>query len=168
MSETGTTSNEPLEVLRAYVSTNGLKFTRQRELIAEVFFSTGGHLTVEDLLEHVREQDPQVSLATVYRTMKLLTECGLADAHRFGDRHVLYEPNESDDEHHDHIICLTCGKIVEFFNNNLERLQEEISQKHGFTLKDHRMELYGTCTDEQCEGKKNPTRLVKPRSPSSI
>ena len=145
-------SREPLEVLREYVSTNGLKFTRQRELIAEVFFNAGGHLTVEDLLEYVREQDPQVSLATVYRTMKLLTECGLADAHRFRDRLVRYEPSE--DEHHDHIICTDCGKIVEFFNPKLEQLQERIAGDHGFRLTEHRMELYGNCTQDECDGKK--------------
>lgn len=141
----------PLDVLRTYVADNGLKFTRQRELIAEVFFGAGGHLTVEDLLERVREQDPHVSLATVYRTMKLLTECGLADAHRFGDRQVLYEPSEGDDEHHDHLICTECGNIVEFFNSKLEQLQESIASEHGFDLTAHRMELYGTCQD--CQSK---------------
>lgn len=145
-------------MLRAYVAENGLKFTRQRELIAEVFFGAGGHLTVEDLLERVRVQDPQVSLATVYRTMKLLTECGLADAHRFGDRQVLYEPSEGEDEHHDHIICVDCGKIVEFYNAKLERLQETIAGEHGFTLSEHRMELYGSCTDPECEGKRGKTK----------
>ena len=154
VSGTEITSSEPLDVLREYVSNNGLKFTRQRELIAEVFFRAGGHLTVEDLLERVREHDPQVSLATVYRTMKLLTDCGLADAHRFGDRHVRYEPNEGEDEHHDHIICIECGKIVEFLNPKLERLQDKIAEEHGFRLERHRMELYGACTQEDCEGKK--------------
>lgn len=138
-------SEEPLDVLRSYVAKNGLKFTRQRELISEVFFKAGGHLKVEDLLERVREVDPQVSLATVYRTMKLLTECGLAEAHSFGDGHTRYEPSEGDDEHHDHIICKDCGRIVEFFNPELEALQEQIAEKHGFELAGHRMDLYGSC-----------------------
>ncbi|MBX2814032.1 MAG: transcriptional repressor [Myxococcales bacterium] len=159
MAETENSSTEPLDILRAYVSNQGLKFTRQRELIAEVFFRAGGHLTVDDLLEHVREHDPQVSLATVYRTMKLLTECGLAETHRFGDRHVLYEPSEADGEHHDHIICLDCGKIVEFYNDRLEQLQEKIATSHGFTLENHRMELYGTCDQENCDGKVD--RVIK-------
>jgi Fur family ferric uptake transcriptional regulator len=154
-------AREPIEVLRAYVSQNGLKFTRQRELIAEVIFQAGGHLTVEDLLEHVREQDPQISLATVYRTMKLLTECGLADAHRFGDRHVRYEPSEGEDEHHDHIICTDCGKIVEFYNDDLETLQEQIAEGHGFRLTEHRMELYGQCTTPSCDGKKPTKRSAR-------
>lgn len=146
-------SVDPIAVLREYVSENGLKFTRQRELIAEVFFEASGHLTVEDLLEQVRKQDPQVSLATVYRTMKLLTECGLADAHRFGDRHVRYEPSEGEDEHHDHIICNDCGKIVEFFDERLEVRQDEIAADHGFELVKHRMELYGSCIKKDCESR---------------
>ncbi len=141
------TNEEALETLRAYVAKNGLKFTRQRELIADVFFRAGGHLKVEDLLERVRQADPQVSLATVYRTMKLLTECGLAEPHRFGDGHTRYEPSEGEDEHHDHIICTECGRIIEFFNPELEALQESIASAHGFIVTRHRMELYGTCGD---------------------
>lgn len=154
---------DPLEVLRTYVSENGLKFTRQRELIAEVFFAASGHLTVEDLLDHVRKQDPQVSLATVYRTMKLLTECGLADAHRFGDRQVLYEPSEGEEEHHDHIICVVCGKIVEFFDEELEDRQELIAEKHGFRLERHRMELYGSCKDCLEDAQKGHRRTSRAR-----
>ncbi len=150
MVEPEASPREAIDTLRAYVASNGLKFTRQRELIAEVFFRAGGHLTVEDLLDRVREEDPQVSLATVYRTMKLLTECGLAEAHRFGDRQVRYEPNEGDDEHHDHIICRDCGKIVEFFNPILEELQETIAAEHGFRLTEHRMELYADCVAPDC------------------
>lgn len=149
---TDTTKEEPLETLKDYVAKNGLKFTRQRELIAEVFFKSAGHLKVEDLLERVREQDPQVSLATVYRTMKLLTECGLAEPHRFHDGHTRYEPSESDEEHHDHLICTECGRIVEFYNSDIERLQEQIAASFGFEVLHHRMELYGTCGDPQhCE-----------------
>lgn len=143
----GATAEDPKTILQSYVSKNGLKFTRQRELIAEVFFKAGGHLKVEDLLEQVREEDPHVSLATVYRTMKLLTECGLASPHRFGDRHVLYEPADHSHDHHDHLICNACGKIVEFFNEDIEELQERVAKANGFTVTHHRMELYGLCND---------------------
>ena len=147
-----TTKDEPLEVLKDYVAKNGLKFTRQRELIADVFFKAGGHLKVEDLLDRVREVDPQVSLATVYRTMKLLTECGLAEPHRFRDGHTRYEPSEGEEEHHDHLICTECGRIVEFFNSDIERLQEQIAASFGFEVAHHRMELYGKCQDpKHCE-----------------
>ncbi|MEM1025912.1 MAG: Fur family transcriptional regulator [Myxococcota bacterium] len=149
-------SAEPLEILRDYVAKNGLKFTRQRELIADVFFRAGGHLKVEDLLEEVRKEDPQVSLATIYRTMKLLTECGLAEPHRFGDGHTRYEPSDAEDEHHDHLICTECGHIIEFFNQQLETLQEAIAASHGFEVHDHRMEMYGTCKNPKtCEHNRN-------------
>lgn len=146
-------ADNPMESLREYVAKNGLKFTKQRELIAEVFFNTTEHLTAEDLLEKVREHDSQVSLATVYRTMKLLTDCGLANPHRFGERQTVYEPSESDDDHHDHIICRDCGKIFEFMDERIERIQDEVAQKHGLKLVSHRMELYGRCTRPDCENR---------------
>jgi Fur family ferric uptake transcriptional regulator len=144
------TEQDPREVLRDYVTKHGLKLTRQRELIANVFFAAEGHLKVEGLLERVREKDPNVSLATVYRTMKLLTECGLAAPHRFGDTSVVYEPADHDDEHHDHLICTKCGKIVEFFNEKIEVLQNAVAAEHGYQVTHHRMELYGLCRD--CRG----------------
>ena len=144
------TEQDPREVLKEYVAKHGLKLTRQRELIADVFFAAEGHLKVEVLLERVREKDPNVSLATVYRTMKLLTECGLAAPHRFGDASVVYEPADHDDEHHDHLICTKCGKIVEFFNEEIEALQDGVAAAHGFEVTHHRMELYGLCRD--CRG----------------
>lgn len=145
---------EPLAVLRAYVSKHGLKFTKQRELIAEVFFGGEGHLTAEELLDRVREQDSQVSLATVYRTMKLLTDCGLANPHRFGERQTVYEPSEGDEEHHDHIICRDCGHIYEFLDERIEALQEQVAAQYGMKLSDHRMELYGSCIQSDCPHRK--------------
>jgi Fur family transcriptional regulator, ferric uptake regulator len=147
---TASATPDPMEVLRGYVAKHGLKFTRQRERIAEVFFGAGGHLAVEDLLIRVRKEEPNVSLATVYRTMKLLTECGLASSHRFNDRQTLYEPAENDDHHHDHIICVDCGHILEFFDQRIESLQEQIADKHGFEVRNHRMELYCSCSDPKC------------------
>lgn len=140
---------DPREALKAYVAKHGLKFTRQRELIADVFFKAGGHLKVEDLLERVRGVDPQVSLATIYRTMKLLTECGLASPHRFGDRHTTYEPAEREAEHHDHLICTVCNRIVEFYNPRIEALQDQVAAENGFRVTHHRMEIYGVCPDCQ-------------------
>ncbi|MBK8012547.1 MAG: transcriptional repressor [Deltaproteobacteria bacterium] len=142
--------DDPREILKTYVSRHGLKFTRQRELIADVFFNSQGHLRVEDLLESVRAIDPQVSLATVYRTMKLLTECGLASPHRFGDGHTRYEPAETKEEHHDHLICTACGRIVEFLNEEIEELQHRVAAENGFVVTNHRMELYGLC--KRCHG----------------
>ncbi len=145
---------DPRQVLKEYVSKNGLKLTRQRELIAEVFFAAGAHLSAEEMLEKVRAEDGNISLATVYRTLKLLTQCGLAEPHKFSDNHTVYEPARGDEEHHDHIICKDCDQIIEFFDQRIETLQEEIARGLGFEVVDHRMELYGRCQKEDCPNKK--------------
>jgi Fur family ferric uptake transcriptional regulator len=136
---------DPRTVLKDYIAKNGLKTSRQRELIAETFFAAGGHLSVDELLERVRTEDPRVGQATVYRTMKLLTQCGLAEPRQFGDGHTRYEPTAEHEEHHDHLICTACGRIIEFVNPEIERLQHRIAEEHGFQLTHHKMELYGQC-----------------------
>src|ERR1700722_13468567 len=111
----------------------GLKQTRQRSLIVQTFLEAGGHLDVDQLLARVRLVDPKVSAATVYRTMKLLTELGIAHAQRFGDGHTRYE-SAVDRHHHDHLICQDCGQIIEFENDRIESLQDAVARKHGFTV----------------------------------
>lgn len=142
MTQHGETSLDPIEVLNRYIAEKGLKSTRQRNLIVESFFAAGGHLNVEQLLARVREQDRKVSAATVYRTMKLLTECGLAQPRHFGDGQTRYE---TAGDHHDHLICTSCGHIVEFENDEIERLQLAVAKRHGFQVTHHKMELYGLC-----------------------
>lgn len=137
-------SESPNEVLTRYMAQRGLKSTRQRSLIVDTFFQTGGHLSVEDLWAKVRQQDAKVSVATVYRTMKLLSECGLAHARNFGDGQTRYEAAIGR-HHHDHLICTRCGMIVEFENDRIEQLQEVVARKHGFRVTSHKMELYGLC-----------------------
>ncbi|WP_373048305.1 Fur family transcriptional regulator [Vulgatibacter sp.] len=132
-----------MEVLNRYIAEKGLKSTRQRTLIVDTFFSTGGHLNVEQLLARVREQDRRISAATVYRTMKLLTECGLAQPRHFGDGQTRYE---TAGDHHDHLICTSCGFIVEFENDEIEKLQLAVAKRHGFQVSHHKMELYGRCS----------------------
>ena len=146
---------DPRQALRDYVAKNGLKLTRQRELIAEVFFAAGAHLSAEEMLERVRVEDANISLATVYRTLKLLTQCGLAEPHKFSDNHTVYEPARGDEEHHDHIICKDCDQIIEFFDERIERLQDEIAKNRGFEIVDHRMELYAHCRTENCPNRKH-------------
>lgn len=143
MSQHAERNLDPIEVLNRYIVEKGLKQTRQRNLIVDTFFAAGGHLNVEELLARVREQDPRISAATVYRTMKLLTECGLAQPRHFGDGQTRYE---TAGDHHDHLICTRCGLIVEFENEEIERLQVAVAKKHGFVVKDHKMELYGICS----------------------
>ncbi|MDP1824491.1 MAG: Fur family transcriptional regulator [Archangium sp.] len=126
----------------------GLKSTRQRSLIIDLFFDMHGHLSVEDVWSRVRQDDPRVSVATVYRTMKLLSEAGLAHARNFGDGQTRFEPAVGR-EHHDHLICTRCGTIIEFENDQIERMQDAVARRHGFKVTSHKMELYGLCKNCQ-------------------
>ncbi len=130
--------------LGAYLASRGLKHSRQRERIAEIFFGLEGHVSVEELLAHARREDSRVSPATVYRTMKLLAEGGLATAREFGDGQTRYEV-AAGRAHHDHLICTRCGEIVEFANEQIESLQQAVARRHGFEVEHHRLELYGRC-----------------------
>ncbi len=146
------------EVLSRYMAQRGLKTTRQRNLIIDTFVSSSGHLSVEDVWAKVRQRDGKVSVATVYRTMKLLGECGLAHARNFGDGQTRYEAAVGR-HHHDHLICTQCGTIVEFENDRIEALQEAVARKQGFRVTSHKMELYGLC--------RNCQRLAESSAPSS-
>jgi Fur family ferric uptake transcriptional regulator len=130
--------------LDAHLARLGLKHSRQRELVAEVFFDTGGHVAVEALIQEVRRADPRVSPATVYRTMKLLAECGLAVPRQFEGGQTRYEP-AAGRPHHDHLICTVCGEIVEFANERIETLQARVASSHGFEVQSHKLEVYGRC-----------------------
>jgi len=132
------------DVLNRYMAEHGLKSTRQRSLIIDTFFELEGHLSVEELWAKVRQADSKVSVATVYRTMKLLSDCGLAHARNFGDGQTRYEAAIGR-HHHDHLICTRCGTIVEFENDRIEAMQDEVARKHGFKVSSHKMELYGLC-----------------------
>jgi Fur family ferric uptake transcriptional regulator len=138
----------------------GLKSTSQRDDIARVFFGAEGHLSIEELYTAVKRVNPRVGYATVYRTLKLLKECGLAAERHFDDGQARYEAVEGEgaQEHHDHIICERCGKIVEFASQELERLQERIARFLGFVVDRHRMELYGICADCREGGGRAPRR----------
>jgi len=138
------------QVLARYMAEHGLKSTRQRSLIVDTFFQMKGHLSVEDLWGKVRALDTKVSVATVYRTMKLLGECGLAHARNFGDGQTRYEAAIGR-HHHDHLICTRCGTIVEFENDRIEQLQDMVARRHGFIVSSHKMELYGLCKNCQRE-----------------
>lgn len=130
--------------LGAYLARRGLKHSRQRERIAEIFMGLRGHVSVDELLSRARREDRRVSLATVYRTMKLLAESGLAAAREFGDGQTRWEV-AAGRAHHDHLICTGCGEIVEFANEQIEALQAGVAKKHGFEVERHRLELYGRC-----------------------
>lgn len=133
--------------LQAYMAKKGLRSTSQRRLIIDTFFSGAAHMTIEDLLNEVRAQDRGIGYATVYRTLKLLAECGVASERRFGDGLSRYELADDASAHHDHLICLGCGKIIEFEEPRIEELQEEIAARYGFVVASHKHEMYGDCAD---------------------
>jgi Fur family ferric uptake transcriptional regulator len=149
----GATAEHDVEQLRArlndYMQRHGLRSTEQRRVVTELFFASDGHLSIEDLLEKVRVEEPGIGYATVYRTLKLLKDCGLAFERHFGDGVSRYEV-AWEDEHHDHLICVECQKIVEFEDEEIERLQRAVAEKHGFKLVRHKLELYAECADPNC------------------
>lgn len=134
-----------------YMSERGLRTTEQRRLIVSTFFDTAEHLTIDELLEKVRSRDPRVGYATVYRTMKMLAEGGIANELHFGDGVTRYELAD-EDAHHDHLICEECGHITEFEEPLIEELQERIAARYHFVVTHHKHELYGRCRDPKtCE-----------------
>jgi len=131
-----------------YIQETGLKTTKQRNTIVAVFFRMRGHISVEELLVEVKKANPKIGYATVYRTLHLLVESGLVQERRFGDGLARYE-GHSEVEHHDHMICLECGQISEFFNPRLEELQGQLAEENNFQIYRHRLELYGVCKDSK-------------------
>jgi Fur family transcriptional regulator, ferric uptake regulator len=132
---------------RVYVAAKKLNVTSQREAIVEFFLRTREHVSIDELLAKVRKKHPKVGYATVYRTLKLLEDGGLAVERQFGDGQARYEIVG---DHHDHLICTQCGFILEFEDHEIEDLQEKIAQKlGGFVVLRHRHELYGLCPRAQ-------------------
>ena len=131
---------------RAYLRKRRLKTTQQREAIVDAFLRTTGHVNLEDLLISARKKNPGVGLATVYRTVKLLEDAGLAASRQFGSGQTLYEVAG---QHHDHIICQQCQHIIEFESDEIEQIQSDIARRAGFRLTHHRHELFGLCEKAQ-------------------
>lgn len=143
---------DKFEVERAifvgHIQAAGLRRTSQRDLILEKFLSTEQHLTSEDLYGIVAKKDPSVGITTVYRTLKLLTEAGLAREVRFGDNKTYYE-HHYNHEHHDHMICTECGKVIEFFSPAIEDLQDQMASNFGFKPTHHSLRMWGLCSECQ-------------------
>jgi Fur family transcriptional regulator, ferric uptake regulator len=144
-----------MDLFRTLISEGGLKATKQREEILNIFFNSPGHKNLSQIYAQVAKVNPKIGYATVYRTLKLLTRLGLADQQKFADGETRYEPT-SEGNHHDHLICLDCGKIIEFEDKTLEALQNGIARRHHFKVFHHRMELYGRCAG--CAQKKGNDR----------
>jgi Fur family ferric uptake transcriptional regulator len=135
-----------------HLQRSGLKRTSQRDLILDVFLRTEEHLSSEDLYRLVQKEDSSIGQTTVYRTLKLLTEAGLAREVRFGDGRTHYEHNYKH-QHHDHMICTQCGKIIEFYSAELEAIQDAMAAKYRFEPTQHSLRILGTCADCRREAK---------------
>ena len=131
--------------LEALCAERGLRITEQRRVIAQVLSNSEDHPDVEQVHKRAAEIDPGISIATVYRTVRLFEEAGILDRHDFGDGRARYEA--APEAHHDHLIDVETGKVVEFVDPELEALQRQIAEKLGYRLVDHRMELYGVRID---------------------
>jgi Fur family ferric uptake transcriptional regulator len=132
------------ERVRAEAKKRGVRWTSQRQVIVEQFLLSGDHVTADELHGRSREVDPAIGAATVYRTLNLLVEVGVAQRVRFGGTSAAFEPVLGR-AHHDHLICLACGTVIEFEDAAIERRQADIAAKHGFALRHHRLELFGIC-----------------------
>lgn len=134
---------EEKEVFAAYISQNRLKRSEQREVILDVFLRSERHLSVDDLLQLVQKKRPDVGRTTVYRTLKLFQAAGLAQELVL-EGQTRFE-RDYKRAHHDHFICKTCSDIIEFVNEDIERIQDEIAAKLGFVIEGHRHQIYGQC-----------------------
>ncbi len=127
-----------------YLASKDLRQTKQRRVIIDYFLDLNGHVDAETLYRDVHRAGHAIGLATIYRTLSMLREAGLVDQHSFADGRAIFELS-APHEHHDHLVCQKCGRVVEFFSEKIEQLQREIAEKHGFLLKDHRLEMFGIC-----------------------
>jgi len=151
---------EEQEVFLKHIQKQGLKRTAQRDLILDVFLRTEGHLSGEDLYRLVHDKDPTVGQTTVYRTLRLLTDAGLAREVRFGDGRAHYEHNYKH-QHHDHMICSECGKIIEFYSPELEAIQDEMAAKHKFELTSHLLRMIGICAACRRQDREQKRKSIK-------
>lgn len=138
------------DILYEYLKNKDLKLTGQRKIILDAFLGIESHITAEELYDIIKKNNPEIGVATVYRTLKILCEAGLANEVKFGDKVAHYE-HLFDHEHHDHLICIQCGKYTEVCDPEIEELQQKLADRNHFKVLRHRMELYGICAD--CLGK---------------
>lgn len=136
----------PMDKIEKLCVDKGLRMTEQRRIIARVLSASDDHPDAEELHRRANILDASISLATVYRTVKLFEDSGIIERHDFRDGRARYE--EVPEEHHDHLIDVKSGQVVEFHSEEIERLQEEIAKKLGYKLVDHRLELYGVPLDK--------------------
>jgi len=133
-----------IEILREHIGSKGLRNTPQREEVLRAFLSTERHLSIDELHKIVKRKNPLVGYTTVYRTMKLLLECGLCAEIDFGDGIQRFE-HKYGHEHHDHLICTKCGRFIEAAKPEIEKMQEILAKEKGFVITHHKLQLFGLC-----------------------
>ncbi|GAB4532804.1 MAG: Fur family transcriptional regulator [Parvularculaceae bacterium] len=139
--------NLPMDKLEKLCAEKGMRMTEQRRVIARVLSAATDHPDVEEIYRRASEVDPNISIATVYRTVRLFEEAGIIERHDFQDGRSRYE--EASEDHHDHLIDMRSGRVIEFVNDEIERLQERVAKELGYRLVDHRLELYGVPLDDE-------------------
>jgi len=139
------------EIFEDFLKTKNLKLTKQRSEVLKYFLKIEKHLSVEDLYDTIKKNNPSIGHATVFRTIKLLCEADIAREVNFADKIIRYE-HKYGHEHHDHLTCLKCGKFVEAMDPKIEELQIKLCEQFGFIPQRHRMEIFGIC--EKCSKQK--------------
>jgi Fur family ferric uptake transcriptional regulator len=140
---------DPFEPVQHYLASRGLRHTAARRKILDAVFGSHEHFTAEGLLDKMRRRGERISRASVYRTLSMLCDGGFVESREFQRGQMMYE-SVLDRRHHDHLICTSCGHIIEFENDEIERLQEETAKKHRFRIERHSLRIYGACS--KCAG----------------
>ncbi|HOJ63663.1 MAG TPA: transcriptional repressor [Spirochaetota bacterium] len=138
-------------IYKNYISKYSIRKSKQREKILEIFLGSEGHLTIQELFQIAREKYKNIGIATIYRAMKIFCGAGLAEEVDVGDGNKRYE-HKYNHNHHDHLICEKCGKIIEFSNNIIEKIQQDICNKLGFKPTSHKLQINGICKECQKGG----------------
>jgi len=134
------------DIFRNYLQERGLRNTRQREVILHAFLLADKHITVEELFNMIKVKNPEIGYATVHRNLGLLCESGIADEIKIGNQKARYEP-KLEREHHDHLICIKCGRFIEVNDSKIEKLQDKLAEANDFRPVRHKLEIYGYCKD---------------------
>jgi Fur family ferric uptake transcriptional regulator len=139
-------SHKAKDIFRNYIQEKGLRNTQQREIILDEFLSADRHITVDELFNVIKEKNPEIGYATVHRNLSLLCQSGLADEIKIGNQKTRYEPN-FEREHHDHLVCMKCGRFIEVNDTKIEKLQDKLAEANDFMPVRHKLEIYGYCKE---------------------
>ena len=144
MEKNAVASSGAKDIFITYIREKGLRNTRQREVILDAFLSADKHITVEELFNMIKKKNPEIGYATVHRNLGLFGECGLADEIKIGKQKTRYE-QKIGQEHHDHLVCLKCGRFIEVRDERIEKLQDKLAEANDFLPQKHKLEIYGLC-----------------------